>query len=68
MYLVGKSLSQQWKRISNKVELIWSNALAAVSCNGQSISLSIDAEELQVQETVSKPALWGMKNNNIIVA
>lgn len=68
MYLVGKSLSQQWKRISNKVELIWSNALAAVCCNGQSISLCIDAEELQVEETVSKPTLEGMKSDNIIVA
>lgn len=57
MYLVCESLSQQWQRISNKVELIWSNALAAVCCNGQSISLSIDAEELQVEEAVSKPAL-----------
>lgn len=46
IYLVCESLSQQWQRISNKVELIWSNALAAVGCNGQGIPLSIDAKEL----------------------
>lgn len=56
-YLVSESLSQQWQRISNKVKLIWSNALAAVCSNGQRISLSIDAKELQVQEAVSEPAL-----------
>lgn len=33
-YLVCESLCQQWKRISNKMELIWSNALTAVGCNG----------------------------------
>ncbi len=57
MYLVCEPLRQQWQRISNKVELIWSNALAAVGCNGQSISLSIDAKELQVEEAVSKSTL-----------
>lgn len=41
-----ESLSQQWQRISNKVELIWSDTLAAIGCNGQSIPLSIDAKEL----------------------
>lgn len=56
-----ESLSQQWQRVSDKVELIWSNALAAVGCNGQGIPLSIDAEELQVEEAVGKPTLWGMK-------
>lgn len=45
-YLMCESLCQQWQRISNKVELIWSNALAAVGCNGQCIPLSIDAKEL----------------------
>lgn len=34
MHLVCESLSQQWQRIGHKVELIWCNALAAVSCNG----------------------------------
>lgn len=67
MYLVCESLSQQWQGVSNKVELVWSNALTAVSCNGQSISLSIDAEEFQVKETVSKPALRGMINDDITV-
>ena len=57
VYLVRESLSQQWKRISNKVELVWSNALAAVSCNGQGIPLSIDAKEFQVDEAVGKPTL-----------
>ena len=56
-YLVCESLSQQRQRIGNKVELIWSNALAAVSCNGQRIPLSIDAKELQIEETVRKPTL-----------
>lgn len=52
MHLVCESLSQQRERISNEVELIWGNALAAVCSNGQGISLSVDAEEFQVQETV----------------
>lgn len=54
---MSKSLSQQWQRVSNKVELIWSNALAAVGSNSQGIPLSINAKELQVQEAVSKPTL-----------
>lgn len=41
-----QSLSQQRQRISNKVELVWSYALAAVGRDGQGIPLSIDAEEL----------------------
>lgn len=56
-HLVCESLSQQWQRISNKVELVWSDALAAVGCNGQGISLSIDAKELQVEEAVSESTL-----------
>lgn len=56
-YLVCESLCQQRQGISNKVKLVWRDALAAVSCDGQSISLSIDAEELQVDETVSEPIL-----------
>ncbi|KAF3848045.1 hypothetical protein F7725_021073 [Dissostichus mawsoni] len=46
---------QQWQRISNKVELVWSDALAAVGCDGQGVPLSVDAEELQVQQAVSEP-------------
>lgn len=60
-HLVCESLSQQGQRISNKVELVWSNALAAVGCDGQGIPLSIDAEELQVEEAVGEPTLQGIK-------
>lgn len=60
MHLVCESLSQQRERICDKVELIWGNALAAVCSNGQCISLSIDAEEFQVQETVSESTLLRM--------
>lgn len=52
-----ESLSQKWERIINKVELVWGNALAAVCCYGQGIPLGIDAEELQVEEAGSEPAL-----------
>lgn len=54
-----ESLSQQRQRISNKVELVRSDALAAVRRNGQSVSLRVDAKELQVEQAVRKPALWG---------
>lgn len=58
-HLVCKSLGQQRQRVSHKVELVWSDALAAVSSDGQGVSLSVDAEKLQVEEAGSESALQG---------
>lgn len=52
-----ESLSQQRQRVGDKVELVWSDTLAAVGSDGQGVSLSVDAEELQIKEAVGKPAL-----------
>lgn len=57
-----ESLSQQRQRIGDEVELVRRDALAAVGCDGQRVPLSIDAEELQVEEAVSQPPLQVRSN------
>lgn len=52
-----ESLGQQRQRVGHKVELVWSDALAAVGGDGQGVPLSVDAEELQVEEAGSEPTL-----------
>lgn len=54
-----ESLGQQRQRVSHEVELVWSDALAAVGSDGQGVPLSVDAEELQVEEAGSEPTLQG---------
>lgn len=49
------------------MELVWSDALAAVGCNGQGISLSIYAKKFQVEEAVSKPTLSGATKLTVVV-
>lgn len=57
MYLMSESLSEQRQRVGYKVKLVGCNALAAVSCNGQGVPLSVNTEKLQIQQTVGQPAL-----------
>lgn len=54
-----ESLGQQRQRVGHKVELVRGDALAAVGGDGQGVPLSVDAEELQVEEAGSEPALQG---------
>lgn len=63
VYLVCESLGQQWQRVRDKVELVRGDALAAVGGNGQGIPLGVDAEELQVQQTVSQATLHDTGNS-----
>lgn len=60
-----ESLSQQRQRVSDKVEFVWSDTLATVGGDGQGVSLSVDAEELQIKEAVGEPALRGMTHRHI---
>lgn len=56
---MSESLGQQRQRVGHEVELVWSNALAAVGGDGQGVPLSVDAEKFQVEEAGSKPSLQG---------
>lgn len=56
-YLVCESLREQRQRVGHKVKLLWGDALAAVSRDGQSIPLGVYAEELQVHQTVCHTTL-----------